>query len=84
MKLELHAKEIAHPGGLEIAVDGFTDDPRGVKPAQVLIEVYEGKLRVHVWTDGSEDPTVTTQIHPLPVARTAEELPPSGHESTVA
>jgi hypothetical protein len=72
MKLELKPNEIAYPDGLEIAVDGFTGDPGSVKPAQVFIEVYEGKLRVHVWTGESEDPTVTTEILPLlPQSNTA-------------
>jgi hypothetical protein len=66
MKLELKPEEVAYPGGLEIAVDGFTGDPGDVKPAQVLIEVYEVKLRVHVWAGESEDPTVVTEILPLP------------------
>jgi hypothetical protein len=66
MKLILKPEEIAYPNGLEIAVDGFTGDPGGVKPSQVFIEVYEGKLRVHVWIDESEDPAVSAQIQPLP------------------
>jgi len=65
MKLELKPQEIAHPHGLEIAVDGFTGDPTGVKPSQVFVEVYEGKLRIHVWTGESEDPTLSAEIVPL-------------------
>jgi len=71
MKLVIKPEEIAHPNGLEIAVDGFTRDPGGVKPAQVLIELYEGKLRVHVWTDDNEDPAVSVHIQPLPEQPTA-------------
>lgn len=70
MKLELKPQEIAHPRGLEIAVDGFKGDLGGVKPAQVFLEVFEGTLRVHVWTGESEDPTVTAQIEPLPAQQT--------------
>ena len=66
MKIALKPQEVAYPDGLEIAVDGFTGDPGSVKPAQVFIEVHEGKLRVHVWTGESEDPTVITEILPLP------------------
>jgi hypothetical protein len=69
MKLELKPAEIKYPNGLEIAVDDFAGDLGGVKPAQVFIEVYEGKLRVHVWTGDNEDP-MTAEIQPLPVQPT--------------
>jgi hypothetical protein len=65
MKLELKPGEIAYPGALEIAVEGFPGDTTGIKPSQVLIEVYEGKLRFHLWTENGEDPTVTIEIEPL-------------------
>jgi hypothetical protein len=66
MRLELKPYELAHPGGLEIAVDGFPGDPGGVQPVQVFLEVYEGNLRVHVWTGESEDPSHTAEIQRLP------------------
>jgi hypothetical protein len=37
-----------------------------VQPVQVFLEVYEGKLRVHVWTGESEDPSHTAEIQRLP------------------
>ena len=65
MKLELKPEEIVSSmGGLEVAVDGFAGEPNGVKPSQVLIEVHEGMLRVHVWTGEGEDP-VSTLIPPV-------------------
>jgi hypothetical protein len=70
VKLEFKPQEIEYPNGLEIAVDGFTGDPGGVKPSQVLVQVYESNLRVHVWTDGSDDPTVSAQIQPLSTLET--------------
>lgn len=75
MKLELKPEEIAYPNGLEIAVQGFTGDPGDVKPTQVSVEVYEGKLRVHVWTSGDDDPTISVEVQPLPV----EPIPASTH-----
>jgi hypothetical protein len=67
MKLELKPAEIEYPNGLEIAVDGFTGDPGGVQPVQAFLQIYEGKLRVHVWSSESEDPNVTAEI--LPIAK---------------
>jgi len=66
MRLELQPYELAHPRGLEIAVEGFTGDLGGVKPVQVFLEVYEGNLRVHVWTGESEDASHTAEIRRLP------------------
>lgn len=42
-------------GGLSISVPGFKRNPQSPDDGQIFIEVYEGKLRVHVWT-GKEDP----------------------------
>lgn len=60
MKLTVTKEQLAHPGGLEIAVAGFAGDG-GVKPTQVFIEYYEGKLLVHVW-DGTGEDCVTHQV----------------------
>jgi hypothetical protein len=74
MKLELDPEEIAYPNALEITVERFKGDTGGgTKPSQLLIEVYEGKLRVHVWTKESEDPTVTTEIEPVQPRREREK-----------
>jgi hypothetical protein len=69
MKLEMKPEQIAYPNGLEIAVEGFAGDRGGVNPAQVFMEMYEGKLRVHVWGGESEDPTVTVEVLPELVQR---------------
>jgi len=79
MKLELKPEEIAHPNGLEIAVEGFTGDPGGVKPSQVFVEVYEGKFKVHVWTSGDEDPTISVEVLPLPVEPTSASVHAQGN-----
>ena len=42
-------------GGLEIRVPGFKGNPECPDEAQIFIEYYEGKLRVHVW-NGEADP----------------------------
>ena len=44
--------------GLEISVAVFKSNPVDAEsdPVQVYIEIYEGKLRVHVWDGSSEDP----------------------------
>jgi hypothetical protein len=40
--------------GLEIIVKGLKGNPEdGVS---VFLEYYEGKVQLHVWTDGNEDP----------------------------
>ncbi len=46
------------PEGLEINVEGFQHDPTSAdsEPTQIYVEIYEGKLRVHVWDGSSEDP----------------------------
>jgi hypothetical protein len=61
MELLLRPDEVAYPDGLSISVDGFKGDIGGDPASQVFIELYKGKLRVHVW-DGAEDPAVTTEI----------------------
>ena len=56
------------PEGLEIGVVGFEDSPTNLPehPAQVYIEVYEGKLRVYVWNGSGEDPVAEVELDPLP------------------
>jgi hypothetical protein len=63
MKLTLRKEDLMSEsgGGLEIAVDGFAGDS-GVKPTQVFIEFYDGKLAVHVWDGSSEDATTRIVI----------------------
>lgn len=64
MQLILSPEQIAHPRrGVSISVDGFKGDTGHVLTSQVFIEVYEGRLRVHVW-NGGEDPVSTTDIDP--------------------
>jgi hypothetical protein len=65
VKLELKPEQIEHPNGLEIAVEGFAGDPSGVKPSQVIIEIGDGMLHVHVWSGDSPDPCATVRIVPL-------------------
>ncbi len=65
MKLQLKPEHIAHPNGLEISVEGFAGDPGGAKPSQVLLEICEGKLQVHVWNGDAEDPCATVRIEPV-------------------
>jgi hypothetical protein len=48
--------------GLEIHVPGFLGNPEAPEDGQIFIEVYEGKLRVHVW-NGESDPT-TVECEP--------------------
>jgi hypothetical protein len=68
MRLELKPYELAHPGGLEIAVEGFAGDIGAVQPVQLFLELYEGRLRVHVWTGDSESPSYTAEIKRLPAS----------------
>ena len=58
MILNLKAGDLKYENNrtLEISVEGFRGDPSCVVPIQVYIEVYEGKLRVHVWDGSSQDP----------------------------
>jgi hypothetical protein len=61
MQIVLKSEEIAHPNGLEIAVEGFKGDIGDEVPSQVFMEVYDGKLRVHVW-NGGQDPVSSIDI----------------------
>lgn len=67
MRLEFAAGHLGTgTNALEIGVIGFNSNPTDAEaqPSQVCIEVYEGKLRVHVWDGSSQDPQ-TTIINPL-------------------
>lgn len=64
MELVLQPEQVAYPRGLSISVHGFKGDSGHKTPSQVFIEVYKGRLRVHIW-DGGEDPAVTTEIERL-------------------
>ena len=61
MQLTLQPEQLTYPLGLSISVEGFKGDIGHELPSQVFIEVYEGKLRVHVW-NGGDDPVSTTDI----------------------
>ncbi len=63
MKITMDRQYVEYPKGLEISVSGFKGD-NSEEPAQVFIEVYEGKLRIHVW-DGNEDPCTSVEVEPL-------------------
>ena len=64
MRTELDKGNLGHgPAALEIGVKGFRCDPTGVDPTQVLIEIYDGKLQVHIW-DGSSQDAQSTVIQP--------------------
>jgi hypothetical protein len=74
MKLELVTKNLdnnAGGGGLEILVPGFKGNPECPDEAQIFIEYYEGKLRVHVW-NGDPDPT-TVELEEKPYEETDED-----------
>lgn len=62
-KIILEHAELAHTNGLEIAVPGFLANPTDgtTAPAQIFVEIYEGRLQVHVWA-GDEDPSTTVII----------------------
>jgi hypothetical protein len=79
MKLVLKPEEIAYPDGLEIAVEGFAGDAGGVKPSQLFIELHEGRLKVHVWTTGDPDPTISMEIQPLPPQPSESSEHPQGN-----
>ena len=72
MDLLVRPDEVAHPNGLSISVQGFRGDRGSEPPSQVFIEVYNGKLRVHVW-NGGEDPASTTEIERLERRRPARK-----------
>ena len=61
MELLFKPEEVAYPQGLSISVEGFKGDIGHKVQSQVFIEVYNGKLRVHVWS-GGEDPVSTIEI----------------------
>lgn len=48
---------------LEICIPGFKNNPAFPDDAQIFIEYYEDKVRVHVW-NGEQDP-ITTEIDPI-------------------
>jgi hypothetical protein len=63
MDLLLRPEDVAYPRGLSISVQGFHGDTSSEPASQVLIEIYNGKLRIHVW-NGAEDPAVSTEVPP--------------------
>jgi hypothetical protein len=71
MRIELERSEVEHPKGLELWVKGFNHHPYEGEDhgSQVFLEVYEGRLLVHVWDGKSEDPTQTIVIDPLVVGQ---------------
>ena len=54
-QISAHPKEIEAPNGLNICIRGFKGNSSEDIPSQVLIEVHEGKLKVHVWDGNSKD-----------------------------
>ena len=48
--------------GIEITIPGYKNNPEDPHGAQIFIEVYQGKVRVHVW-NGTVN-AVTTEIDP--------------------
>lgn len=61
MQLSVKPEQITFPLGISISLDGFKGDIGHEVPSQVFMEVYEGRLRVHIW-NGDEDPAATTEI----------------------
>jgi hypothetical protein len=55
-RLMVSAQQLKKSNGLEVRVSGFKGDPTVYHPHQVLIEIWRGKLQVHVWNGNSEDP----------------------------
>ncbi|GAG83495.1 unnamed protein product [marine sediment metagenome] len=53
MRLKFRPKDIKD--GIEISVAGYKANPTDLHPIQMYVEIYGGKLRVHVW-NGEEDP----------------------------
>lgn len=73
-RIELTAGEIDASGtglGVEIFVAGFKHDSAEHNATQVYIEVWDGKLLIHVWDGSGEDPK-TIAIDPLPMPLEAE------------
>ncbi len=67
MRLEFDFGELGTgSNALELGVIGFKSNPTDDegRPSQVYIEVYDGKLHVHVWDGSSRDP-LTTIINPF-------------------
>ena len=65
MQLIIRPEQIAYSkGGLTISVEGFKGDRNHPIVSQVFIELYENKLRVHVW-NGEEDPVSSVEIESL-------------------
>lgn len=70
MRIEISPEQAKYEnGGISVCVRGFRHDPNTgpEEGEQVYIEVYEGKLRVHIWDGSSEDP-ITTAIEPVVAA----------------
>lgn len=66
MRCIVNSLDLSHGNGLEIVVKGFQHEP-GAEigcGAQVFVEIWEGKLRIHVWDGSSQDPQ-TTIIEPM-------------------
>ena len=67
MRIELDSYSLGtNQRAVEIGVKGFKTSPTDVdgEPAQIFIEIYEGKLQVHVWDGSSQDPQ-TIVIDPV-------------------
>jgi len=48
-------------GGVEINIEGYRANPACPDDGQIWLEIFEGKLQVHVW-NGNEEPT-TIELH---------------------
>jgi len=61
MRIELNPDEINSKlcDGLEIHIKGYEGSPEMIDEAnaQIFIESYEGKVRIHVWNDTVEPVT---------------------------
>jgi hypothetical protein len=53
---DLGKSEEGYGHGLEIGIDGLVGDPTGSSPSSIFIEYYQGKVQLHIWTDGKQDP----------------------------
>ena len=61
MKKLTLTKQSLEKGAFEISVIGCIGDPVDPAHTAIVIEYYEGKVRVHVW-NGKQDPTTSIDL----------------------
>ena len=63
--ITLSPEEIEHPKGINVVIEGFKGDPTDKNQGQIFIEIYEGKLQVHVWDGKNNGDPHTVRIDKL-------------------